>query len=82
MGVDISDLLPPHLNPPPPWREEIIFDSIGVLFPSPFKGEARACPVLDTGRGMGYFPEQCGMVPHLLEELLTNGVEYHFVIFR
>jgi len=24
MGVDIMDL-PPHLNPPPPWGEEVIF---------------------------------------------------------
>jgi len=31
MGVDIVDI-PPHLNPPPPRGEEVIFfDSIGVL---------------------------------------------------
>ena len=33
MGVDTVDP-PPHLNPPPPWGEEVIFfDSIGVLQP-------------------------------------------------
>ena len=25
---------PPHLNPPPPWGEELIFGSIGVEFKS------------------------------------------------
>ena len=31
MGVDLSDLVPPHLNPPPPWGEENTFGSIGVI---------------------------------------------------
>ena len=31
MGVDILDLVPPHLNPPPPWGEEVFFGSIGVI---------------------------------------------------
>jgi hypothetical protein len=30
MGVNIIDLFPPHLNPPPPRGEEVFFDSIGV----------------------------------------------------
>jgi hypothetical protein len=25
--------LPPHLNPPPPWGEELFFGSIGVVEP-------------------------------------------------
>jgi hypothetical protein len=30
MGVDVFDLTP-HLNPPPPWGEELFFGSIGVI---------------------------------------------------
>jgi hypothetical protein len=32
MGVNIIDLSPPHLNPPPPRGEEVFFDSIGVIY--------------------------------------------------
>jgi hypothetical protein len=30
MGVDVLNFFPPHLNPPPPWREELFFGSIGA----------------------------------------------------
>ena len=66
MGVDLSDLVPPHLNPPPPWGEENIFGSIGVVNKSYrllwkgrtakvqlSQGSGAIFPIFSTGREEG-----------------------------